>query len=85
MIPEKLCIFCAHFKWEHEYIDGYGSDYTGPMMAGGLAECSKGHALGDDGGSAMPWDESEYRAAILKAEDCKDYQQIELPQRKAAA
>lgn len=70
-IPEKLCIFCAHFSWSKESMWGMGSTMTGPMMEGGDSMCRMGKYAGLNN---FPGDESEYRAIILRAVDCDDYE-----------
>lgn len=73
-MPEKLCIFCEHFNWSAEEMWGMGSTLTGPMMEGGWAECRKGHYKKLE----TPKDEAEYRAVILKGQNCKDYKQVKV-------
>lgn len=70
---EKLCIFCNHFKWDKEDQCGMGSTLTGPLMEGGDAACQKGHFIGKKN---RPRDESDYRAIILRAAECADYDQV---------
>lgn len=74
-VPEKLCIFCEHFRWRKEEQWGMGSTMTGPMMKGGSASCAKGH---DDPSWLYPSDENEYRTIILQAAKCPDYEQVKL-------
>ena len=60
-MPEKLCMFCEHFGW----VSVRGSDYWG---AEGGAECHKRHFM-----EYLPYDESDLRQLILRAEKCPDY------------
>lgn len=69
---EKLYIFCKHFKWSEESIWGMGSTMTGPMMEGGDATCSAGKYSGK--WDNKPTDENEFRAIILRGENCDAYE-----------
>ncbi len=69
---EKLCIFCTNFKWKSETIWGMGSTMTGPMMTGGDATCSAGRYAD----WPQPADEEEWRALIVRAENCDAYKQV---------
>lgn len=73
MTPEKLCIFCKHFRWSAERAWGMGSTQTGPMYEGGNATCKAGQFKGE--WDTWPNDEAEYRAIILRAKDCPEYVQ----------
>ena len=71
---EKLCIFCAHFRWSSREMWGMGSTMTGPMMEGGDATCAAGMYKGQ--WDNRPVDEAEYRAIILRAKKCNKYAQV---------
>lgn len=72
-MSEKLCIFCTKFRWRKEEQWGTGSTMTGPMMTGGSASCDAGH---NDTSWLYPEDEAEFRAIIVQAKDCPDYDQV---------
>lgn len=76
-VSEKLCIFCQHFKWSGEEFIGMGSTQTGPMFGGGGAVCSAGH-YGTNWKNRLPTpaDEEDYRAIILRGQNCPDYEQV---------
>lgn len=57
-----------------------GSDQTGPMFEGGDATCNKGHYKDNP----FPKDQDEYREIILRANKCRDYDQIEPNWKKQA-
>ena len=69
---EKHCLFCNHFTWSEERMWGMGSEYTGPMMEGGWAECAKKHFKNLE----RPEDEQDFRRIILMGEQCPDYDQV---------
>jgi hypothetical protein len=66
---ERLCIFCAHFRWTKEEMWGMGSTMTGPMMEGGWAECAKKRFKDLE----APDDEADFRRVIMQATGCPDY------------
>ena len=65
-MSEKLCMFCANFKWEKPYMEMAYS--MGEFMYGG-ATCTKGHIEEN-----IPYDEADFRELILRAEKCLDYE-----------
>lgn len=74
MTPEKLCVFCAHFRWaEIEY--RYYSTLTGGDMLGGMT-CLKQRL--NEGWPLRPDTTEEFREAILTAEGCPDYDVLAL-------
>ena len=75
---EKLCLFCTHFRWTAEEMWGMGSELTGPMFEGGWAECEKKH-FGQWGSLEKPEDEKDFREVVIKAMNCKDYNQVQTP------
>lgn len=69
---EKLCIFCKKFNWSKEKMWGMGSEETGPMMEGGDATCAASKYAGK--WDNCPTDEAEFRAIILRGENCGAYE-----------
>ncbi len=67
-IPVKLCVFCTHFRLEPE-----GAAYS--TMSGGdpaQMKCRKGHW-----NTCFGYDcEDDFRAHILRAATCPDYDQV---------
>ena len=71
-MSEKLCVFCEH--WE---IDGGHPDYS--ELTGGdpaTMDCHKGHYRYMDS-QLTDTRPDIFRAIILKAETCPDYEQVE--------
>lgn len=67
---EKLCLFCKHFYFNPGEL-AYSDVTPGSNMSIG---CGKGHWNEDSF-----YHEESYRACQLKAQTCKDFNQIELP------
>lgn len=57
---------------------GMGSTLTGPMFEGGDARCRKGHYDKMPDLPTRPSDENDFRAIIIVAQKCKDYEQVDL-------
>ena len=70
---EKLCVFCTNMHIEDTR--GPYSTWTGPYGEVGPA-CKRGHFNSYDTERIKEMD--EYRALILKAETCPDYEQVEV-------
>ncbi len=65
MIPEKLCVFCKHWKIREAELPW--STLTGGSPANMI--CKKAHWLYEEFD-----DEADFRAVILQAADCEDYE-----------
>lgn len=68
-MSEKLCIFCTKMKFRYEpgsdcETCGYPSEFE--------LKCRAGHDKEWD----KPEDEAEFRAIIVQAADCPDYDQV---------
>ena len=70
---EKLCVFCKHLYF-YGGLQGYSE-----MTPGSTAtmDCLKKHFSYDER-NLFIMGADEYRKTILKAETCKDYEQVKL-------
>ncbi len=67
-MTEKLCVFCKHFDWERFTEGGMLSDVTYDPPSGGMT-CRRSHYWQE-----RPDDTDAFRALILSADGCPDYE-----------
>jgi len=61
-MSEKLCVFCTNFGWGEISMYDYGGE-TGAGIDGHYCD-------------VRPYSTEEFRATLLRAETCPDYEQV---------